>query len=99
MHVSGLGCCLCRSYHLGNWFCHYDHRNTTARNAKDMKHIFRWVCDYDARHRLFAAVGIAALSFISLSFAGVSRPTLIVATWDSFAAMRAGVDLVDDHRG
>ena len=24
MHVSGLGCCLCRSYHLGNWFCHYD---------------------------------------------------------------------------
>jgi len=85
MHVSGLGCSLCRSYHLGNWFCHYDHRNTTTRNAKDMKRIFRWVCDYDARHRLFAAVGIAALSFISLSFAGVSRPTLIVATWDSFA--------------
>jgi uncharacterized membrane protein len=50
-----------------------------------MKHIFRWVCDYDARHRLFAAVCIAALSFISLRFAAVSRPTLIVATWDSFA--------------
>jgi uncharacterized membrane protein len=48
-----------------------------------MKHIFRRVCDYDARHRLFAAVCIAALSFISLRF--VSLPTRIVATWDSFA--------------
>jgi uncharacterized membrane protein len=50
-----------------------------------MKHIFRRVCDHDARHRLFAAVCIAALSFISLRFSAVSLPTRIVATWDSFA--------------
>jgi uncharacterized membrane protein len=35
--------------------------------------------------RLFAAVCIAALSFISLRFSAVSLPTRIVATWDSFA--------------
>jgi uncharacterized membrane protein len=50
-----------------------------------MKHIFRWVCNFDARHRLLAAVCVAALSFILLRFAAVSRPILIVATWDSFA--------------